>query len=663
MGLIFKSFILCLLLHIFILLQNESVFGQYSIQITSNQLSPVRAYSPFTLATTNLFATIVTTSATSVTLKSMTFNIVNLVGARFVLINKATNTTTDVSSFSLSNIDSGIVQFIPDGSLLYPSYSVWADATFTTSSNTVMQMNSTTSAAQISYTKWTEGIGGTPKPIIVDLSNSTTVVFEVTMFKRNLDSPPASFMLGLSAPTTACQTSSNSVLNFLSDGFVLKSETQFSQTFVYSASLTAHLANSKISKVNRGVYIDATATIYSSYMVADASGKCVQTTYSDNIITQSYLGVNTQAVVTDMTLTPNKLSISDSNYLDIGFLLKITGLNNANLFNWQMTGPKSFSINYPILADVKTDYKVWHLSFTTAGKVSDGEDFSGTYYITFEAQVSGNSYSTSYSVSFTMQYYVPDQSTSGGGLNFDTQIDTYKSNDFSTAQPQTQFYRGQQLFAKVSTTIIQTSAGGLSPIPSSKQVAPYNIFICCTKNLQAIPSNQCRQYDSTIMSYQKQLMVNGTINSTDTDVVNKFKIKSPETIIGITDWGTLRHMYVVSMYLDALIVNQTSTKRCFFSIDTYLVAANLLVSRSTNGVAASSSMSTASRAFDFSESVQPVGSPSAKTSTKPISSVATDASKKNGQVSVEYICDSRANINQLGLGLALLVCSLLLNLL
>lgn len=510
------------------------------------------------------------------------------------------NVSLFVNSFTSNDIQQGKVLFIPDGfvgstsninsPIEYPAYNVIAQGTVQTASGIVF-VNSTVSSAQVTYSRWSEPAlpltwttisASAPKPIVINRSNSTHAYFEVTMFKRNLDldgSPAASFHVALQSDTL-CQTSSSIVLNALSDNFVLVKDSSYSQTFVLIRPLRDHLSDSKVVKNMAGVYIDAKTTIFTSYMLYDLTAStftCKTIPFTEVIITQVDLSLQPipSTAHPEISLAPTRLVVSDSSQIEVGISVRIAGLNNANIFNWNVIGPKYFGVRYPILIDVKSDAKYWKLTLAS-NKVNPGDDFSGIYMVSFESQVSGQAGSTLYQLSFALQYIVPNNDNAGNGgnngLNFDTQIDTYLDNHFATSPPQTQFYNDSLMYVKVSTIIVQTGVGGLSPIPSSKQVAPWNVFICCTKNLQAIPSNQCRQFDSTIMTYQKQLIINGTV-SNDTDVKYGFNLTYPEEILGISDWGTLRHIYAFSLFLDPLLTGQD--KRCFFAVDTYLVNADI----------------------------------------------------------------------------------------
>ncbi|EFC48267.1 predicted protein [Naegleria gruberi] len=621
----------------------------YQLLLSKNQLL-IRATTSTLLTSNNLGASLSSPSEIQggFVIQNTVFYVQNVIGGSFELVTtttSGTNSSSVVTSFSSEAIQQGRVYFVPNVGLdinLKPSYSVWAQGLLVNSSTllSVALLNSTTiSSAQVTFTRWNTGLIGAPKPVVFNRSNSTHVIIEVNMFKRNIDGPPASsFMVGL-ANSATCTSDYNTVLNSLSDGFVKSAETETYQTFVLIQTIAAHLANPNVVKISKGIYIDVRVSVFMTYMITNPGSSCQRIQYTEDLITQANLIAqqNGNSNTPQMSLTPTRLIVSDSSQLLLSLLLTVTGLNTANLFNWQLTGPKAFTLNYPILADVQGDTKYWQFSFAS-NSVSDGEDFSGTYTFKFEAQVSGEATSKFYQLSITLQYSIPDGEgvSGGGGLPFDTEINTYYDNNFGTNQPQTQIKKTQQAFIKVSTVLISTSLGTVSPIPSSKQIAPYNIFICCTKNFQAMPSNQCRQYDATVMTYQKQLMINGTISS-DSDVVSKFKLKSPETIKGITDWGTLRHIYAFSMYMTALVTGVD--KRCYLAIDTYLVNADLPVLRGlqANTLSAASNISTSTRAFDLIEVIAATSS-----SKKPQKSVHASASKKNGFGSVDYICDSSA---------------------
>ncbi|KAG2383717.1 hypothetical protein C9374_004388 [Naegleria lovaniensis] len=675
-----------------------------SLVITNNRLTS-RGFTGKILTATDLSASL-SSSTSGITLIIVNFFILNMKGGHFEYLNG--NASLFVNSFTSNDIQQGKVLFIPDGyvgstsstnsPIEYPAYNVIAQGTIQTASGTSV-LNSTLSTAQVTYSRWSEPAlpltwtsisTSAPKPIVINRSNTTHAYFEVTMFKRNLaldGLPASSFHVALQSDSL-CQTSSNIVLNALSDGFVLVKDSSYSQTFVLVRTLRDHLSDSKVVKNMAGVYIDAKTTIFTSYMLYDPTVgtlTCKTISFTEVIITQVDLSLQPIPSTSnpDISLTPTRLVVSDSSQIEVGLSVRIAGLNNANIFNWNVIGPKHFGVKYPILIDVKSDAKYWKVSLAS-NKVNPGDDYSGTYKVSFESQLSGQPGSTLYELSFSLQYVVPNNDNAGnggnGGLNFDTQIDTYLDNNFATSPPQTQFYKDNLMFVKVSTIIVQTSVGGLSPIPSSKQVAPWNVFICCTKNLQAIPSNQCRQFDSSIMTYQKQLVINGTV-SNDTDVRYGFNFTYPEDILGISDWGTLRHIYAFSLFLDPLLTGQD--KRCFFAADTYLVNADLPILtslskrnsasiskpsrrklsiqygassrkhieitlsdsmandrkyvRSLQAVAASSNMiSTSTRAFDLLERVAPRGSSSKSVIKSPVPST------KVQLPSIQYICDSFA---------------------
>ncbi|KAL9646178.1 hypothetical protein ABK040_008052 [Willaertia magna] len=581
-----------LLLFIFIILSilNTSVLCQTTatnptIIITNNKFT-LRATNSLIITPQILSAQVGNLTATS-TVRSITYYVSDVLNSIFEYsTNNFVNIVT-VSNFTQDAINKQQIRFISTGSFS-PQCIITAVALIADGSGRVFTTTSQPSVSTFSFTAWTSS-STAPKPLVSYQKYGTYMLIQVTMWKRNFDPPAAVFSIGFSE-AASCPIP----INTIRDGFQLIEDGAYYAKYQVNRTVQDIINDPRVSKNSRGAVIDAILTVHTTYifMQQGTTQTCTQLPFTDQYTLQVDLRPTQIEYVSktnaEITLYPNQIFVDDNNRLQVKINLRLAGLDQAKLYNWAISGPKAFSVVYPIVVDVRSDANYFRLTFMS-NPLTVGENYSGNYKLSFEAQ--NGALSQVYEIEFQLQYTIPDTDPVNT-ITFDTQADTFNGNDF-TKSPVTEFRIGQLVYTRVKVVNVVSSTTGL---PTNRRIAPYNMYLCCTLKIQGVPDNQCRYFDKTSMTYQAQIYTNGTINFNNTDVINKLKISN--VLIGGSD-DDKRSQYAFSIDIDSLRTGKN--KRCFFVIETFLTTYSQNKRQTTNTIISDGSFSTTYKAFDFVE--------------------------------------------------------------